>query len=73
MNETSIQRTRRSDHLDTMLSRPLTCDEQKAADAAFGGKPFNPHWSSDAKAVYDGIAEAMLASHVDGELERAGR
>lgn len=56
-----------------MLARPLTCDEQKAADVAFGGKPFNPHWSSDAKVVYDGIVEAMLASHVDGELEPAGR
>ena len=34
-----------------MQGRPLTYDEQKAADAAFAGNPFNPDWSADAKVV----------------------
>ena len=51
----------------------LTYDEQKAADAAFAGQPFNSDWSNDAKAVYDGIAHAMSACPVDSELEPAGR
>ena len=42
-----------------MHRRPLTYDEQKAADAAFGGKPFNSDWSDDARAVYVGIVDAM--------------
>jgi hypothetical protein len=57
----------------TMQGRPLTYDEQKAADAAFAGQPFNSDWSNDAKAVYDGIAHAMSACSVDSELEPAGR
>jgi hypothetical protein len=56
-----------------MQVRPLTYDEQKAADAAFAGQPFNSDWSNDAKAVYDGIAHAMSACAVDSELEPAGR
>lgn len=56
-----------------MQGRPLTNDEHKAADAAFGDKPFNPAWSTDARVVYDGIVEARLACHVDGERELSGR
>jgi hypothetical protein len=56
-----------------MQGRPLTYDEQKAADAAFAGQPFNSDWSNDAKAVYDGIVHAMSACAVDSELEPAGR
>jgi hypothetical protein len=56
-----------------MQVRPLTYDEQKAADAVFAGQPFNSDWSNDAKAVYDGIAHAMSACPVDSELEPAGR
>lgn len=37
----------------------LTHDEKKAAEAAFTGRPFNPNWSSRARAVYDGIAKAL--------------
>ena len=33
----------------------LTFDEQKAAEAAFGGLPANPMWSSSAHAIYNGI------------------
>jgi hypothetical protein len=56
-----------------MQGRPLTYDEQKAADAAFAGKPFNPHWSADARVVYDGIAVAMSACLEDNELQPIGR
>lgn len=54
-----------------MQGRALTNDEQKAADAAFGDKPFNPAWSTDARLVYDGIVKAMSARHVQDELEPA--
>ena len=39
--------------------RALTHDEQKAADAAFGGRPFNPAWSASAKKIYDGLTGAL--------------
>ncbi|MBD0316429.1 MAG: hypothetical protein ICV75_07035 [Nitrospiraceae bacterium] len=39
--------------------RALTHDEQKAAEAAFGGRPFNPAWSASAKKVYDGLTGAL--------------
>lgn len=56
-----------------MPGRPLTYDEHKAADAAFAGKPFNSDWSADAKAIYDGIVDAMSATSVDCELQPTGR
>lgn len=39
--------------------RALTHDEQKAAEAAFGGRPFNPAWSASAKKVYEGLIRAL--------------
>jgi hypothetical protein len=39
--------------------RALTHDEQKAAEAAFRGEPFNPAWSVAAAKVYAGIQSAM--------------
>lgn len=39
--------------------RALTYDEQKAAEAAFLGEPFNPAWSAAAATVYEGIVSAM--------------
>ncbi len=39
--------------------RVLTHDEQKAAEAAFGGRPFNPAWSASAKKVYEGLIRAL--------------
>ncbi len=55
---------------EQMRGRPLTYDEQKATDAAFAGKPFNPDWSGDARVVYDGIVDALSACHADCELAR---
>lgn len=46
-----------------MMHRQLTHDEQRAAEAAFRGIPFNPKWSSAARAVYDGILKALPAGH----------
>lgn len=37
----------------------LTHDEKKAAEAAFTGRPFNPNWSSRARAVYEGLVKAL--------------
>jgi len=34
---------------------PLTYDEQKAAEAAFRGRPFDAAWSEGAQAIYQGI------------------
>jgi hypothetical protein len=46
--------------MDTNKSpRVLTHDEQKAAEAAFAGRPFNPIWSQSAKLVYDGLIRAL--------------
>jgi len=39
--------------------RPLTTDEKKAAEAAFRRDPFDPTWSEAARAVYEGILQAM--------------
>lgn len=39
--------------------KALTHDEKKAADAAFAGRPFNDAWSASARAVYDGIVNAL--------------
>ncbi len=40
------------------VSRPLTHDEKKAAEAAFRGRAFNASWSKSALAVYQGILSA---------------
>lgn len=39
--------------------KALTHDEKKAADAAFAGRPFNDAWSASARAVYEGIVNAL--------------
>mgnify|MGYP003386506009 CR=1 FL=1 len=39
--------------------RPLSHDERKAADAAFAGRPFNPHWSAAARRVYEGLSDQL--------------
>lgn len=44
-----------------MAPRILSHDEQKAAEAAFTGRPFNPAWSQSARVVYDGIIKALPA------------
>lgn len=41
--------------------KSLTNDEKKAAEAAFNGRPFNSAWSLSARAVYDGIVNALPA------------
>jgi uncharacterized protein DUF6573 len=47
--------------------RMLTHDERKAAEAAFGGRPFNPAWSQSAQKVYEGLLQALPA-HRDGTV-----
>ncbi len=37
----------------------LSNDEKKAAEAAFGGRPFNSAWSAHARLIYDGIMKAL--------------
>jgi hypothetical protein len=32
--------------------KPLTYDEQKAAEAAFTGAPLSPHWTEAAQLLY---------------------
>jgi hypothetical protein len=39
--------------------RTLATDEKRAADAAFKGLPFDSRWSPSARAVYDGIRNAL--------------
>lgn len=40
--------------------RALSYDETRAAEAAFQGQPCDEGWSESARAIYDGILEAML-------------
>ncbi len=51
-----------------MQGRRLTYDEQKAAEAAFSGEPFNTDWSDDARVVYCGIVDALTGRHIDCEF-----
>jgi hypothetical protein len=41
------------------ISRILTHDERKAAEAAFAGRPCNPAWSESAKKVYEGLVRVL--------------
>ena len=50
-----------------MLTRTLTHDERKAAEAAFRGLPCDPAWSTAARAVYDGIINAAQGKAVIAE------
>jgi hypothetical protein len=43
---------------ENQTPRILTHDERRAAEAAFGGRPFDASWSEAARAVYDGILAA---------------
>lgn len=52
--------------------KTLTNDEKKAADAAFAGRPFNPAWSASARAIYDGIANALPKDVVEALPEVEG-
>lgn len=53
--------------------RPLTHDERKAVEAAFGDRPFNSHWSAAAKVLYNAIIQATSAYRADCEREPVGR
>jgi hypothetical protein len=39
--------------------RVLTHDEKKASEAAFRGLPVDPSWTDSAKAVYEGLIQAL--------------
>ncbi len=59
------------------LSRSLTHDEKKAADAAFQGRAFNVSWSKSALAVYRGILKARgyaedVVAAMEADRESAG-
>lgn len=43
----------------TTTPRTLSFDEKLAAEAAFAGRPFEPRWSAAARAVYNGIRQAL--------------
>ncbi len=46
------------------MSKRLTYDEQKAAEAAFRGLPPDSKWSSSARAIYDGIIKVTQGRDV---------
>lgn len=50
------------------IPRALTHDEQKAAEAAFAGRPFNPAWSASARRVYDGLRHALPKASDDSPV-----
>ena len=52
-------------------ARPLTSDEQKAAEAAFRRQPFNPGWTQAALIVYAGITAAMGHANVPAHVPAA--
>lgn len=45
----------------TTAPRPLTYDEQKAAEAAFLGLPFDSKWTAAGQTVYLGLRAAITA------------
>lgn len=45
--------------VNNQTPRALSHDEKHAAEAAFAGRPFNPKWSTRARAVYDGIVKFL--------------
>ena len=49
--------------------RPLTNDEQKAAEAAFRGLPFESSWSAGAQRVYLGIVAVTSGRNIVEDLE----
>lgn len=57
------------DHRPT--PRTLTHDEQKAAEAAFAGRPFNPAWSASARRIYDGLRRALPQAIADAPMPAA--
>ncbi len=65
-----------SKDLDADHPRALTHYEKKAAEAAFRGEPFNPHWSIAAAKVYAGILSARdnmsMAELADSEVAVKG-
>ncbi|WP_447599893.1 hypothetical protein [Nitrospira sp. Nam80] len=52
--------------------RPLTHDEQKAAEAAFRGLPPDPTWTVGALCVYHGIRTALASRRELKEFTPAG-
>lgn len=46
--------------------KPLTYDEQKAAEAAFTGAPSNPEWTEAAQLLYGRLSAAKEALSKDG-------
>ena len=44
-------------------NRSLTYDENKAAEAAFKGLPFDAKWSEAARKVYLGLSAAIANKH----------
>ena len=42
--------------------KPLTYDEQKAAEAAFTGAPINPQWTESAQVLFRRLA-AEISRH----------
>jgi len=59
------QRTRNLDRsrldIDSTMAepKPLTYDEQKAAEAAFTGAPSDPKWTESARLLYARLTAAM--------------
>ncbi len=41
------------------VSKPLTYDELKAAEAAFRGTPLNPDWTDSAQEIYARLTAAV--------------
>lgn len=66
------QRTRNLDPLRPDIDRtmaepkPLTYDEQKAAEAAFTGAPSNPEWTEAAQLLYARLSAAKEARSKEG-------
>jgi hypothetical protein len=52
---------------DKQSPRTLSHDERHAAEAAFAGRPFNPRWSTRARAVYDGLLKSLPTPAVPEE------
>ncbi len=54
-----------------MTVSPLTHDQHQAAEAAFRGLPFNPHWSASAQEIYRGIVAVTNGRNIVSETVSA--
>jgi hypothetical protein len=55
------------------VASSLTYDQQKAAEAAFHGRPLNPNWTEKALEIYFGILAITKGKDIVTEAEQSAQ